>query len=466
MAQEKLIQVTNLKQYFPVKKSSFLQKEQYYVKANDGISITINKGETYGLVGESGCGKSTLGRVILQLYPQTQGNTIYYGRTIYEYQPAYVEKVLKNLDSEVAKYHKEVEKAKKDTNPINNFPADEADRLYHQIGRLTGGLFYASDLKAAGAALLEEYHAGCEVAKLAATLDTNNTASRTAYEAAEKKQAECRAKLDKLKDVCRSHEGFDKAEALWDQGIDLGMLSKEEARVLRQDLQIIFQDPYSSLNPRMTVGQIISEALVAHKKFKKGSQELEDYVIDIMEKCGLDKYFIHRYPHQFSGGQRQRIGIARALALNPKFIVCDEAVSALDVSIQSQVINLLQDLKEKENLTYLFISHDLSVVKYISDRIGVMYLGNMVESAPSDRIFKNPQHPYTIALLEAIPTTEPDSKEIAILEGDIPSPVNPPTGCKFHTRCKHAMDICKKECPRWQEIEPDHWVACHLRDKK
>ena len=150
--------------------------------------------------------------------------------------------------------------------------------------------------------------------------------------------------------------------------------------------------------------------------------------------------------------------------MNPKFIVCDEAVSALDVSIQSQVINLLQDLKEKEDLTYLFISHDLSVVKYISDRIGVMYLGNMVESAPSERIFKNPKHPYTIALLEAIPTTEPDSKELAILEGDIPSPVNPPTGCKFHTRCKHAMDICKAECPRWREVEPEHWVACHLLD--
>lgn len=466
MANKKLIEVTNLKQYFPVKKSSWLQKEQYYVKANDGISIYINKGETYGLVGESGCGKSTLGRVILQLYPQTQGNTVYYGRTIYEYHPQYVERILKNLDKEMAKYNKAVEKAKANTNEINNFPADDADRIFHQIARLTGGLFYAKDLKAAGDALLEEYHAGCEVAKLAESLDVNNTASCSAYEAAEKKQADCRAKLDKLKETCKDHEGFDKAEALWDQGIDLGMLNREEARVLRQDLQIIFQDPYSSLNPRMTVGQIISEALVAHKKFKKGSQELEDYIINIMEKCGLDKYFIHRYPHQFSGGQRQRIGIARALALNPKFIVCDEAVSALDVSIQSQVINLLQDLKEKEDLTYLFISHDLSVVKYISDRIGVMYLGNMVESAPSERIFKNPKHPYTIALLEAIPTTEPESKELAILEGDIPSPVNPPTGCKFHTRCKHVMDICKTQCPRWREVEPEHWVACHLLDNE
>lgn len=185
-----------------------------------------------------------------------------------------------------------------------------------------------------------------------------------------------------------------------------------------------------------------------------------------MDKCGLEAYFIHRYPHQFSGGQRQRIGIARALALNPKFIVCDEAVSALDVSIQSQVLNLLQELKETQNLTYLFISHDLSVVKYISDRIGVMYLGNMVESARSEDIFRNPLHPYTEALLNAIPTTDIHNKELQILEGDIPSPVNPPRGCKFHTRCKYAMEKCKCERPEWVEIEPEHFVACHLRSLK
>ena len=237
-------------------------------------------------------------------------------------------------------------------------------------------------------------------------------------------------------------------------------------RILREDLQIIFQDPYSSLNPRLTVGQIISEPLVGQKKFKKGSKELEDYIIEVMDKCGLEAYFIHRYPHQFSGGQRQRIGIARALALNPKFIVCDEAVSALDVSIQSQVLNLLQELKETQNLTYLFISHDLSVVKYISDRIGVMYLGNMVESARSEDIFRNPLHPYTEALLNAIPTTDIHNKELQILEGDIPSPVNPPRGCKFHTRCKYAMEKCKCERPEWVEIEPEHFVACHLRSLK
>ncbi len=245
-------------------------------------------------------------------------------------------------------------------------------------------------------------------------------------------------------------------------GKDLSKLSNEEMRRLRQELQIVFQDPYSSLNPRLTVGNLISEALVAHGKFRAGSQDLEDYTLDIMERCGLQKYMLHRYPHQFSGGQRQRIGIARALALEPRFIVCDEAVSALDVSIQSQIINLLIDLKESHNLTYLFISHDLSAVKFISDRVGVMYLGNMVELGAYDKIFAEPLHPYTEALLEAIPTTEENSKkELQTIEGDIPSPVNPPSGCKFHTRCKYATDKCSKERPAWVEHRPGHFVACH-----
>ncbi len=243
---------------------------------------------------------------------------------------------------------------------------------------------------------------------------------------------------------------------------DLQALSKEESRKLRSELQIVFQDPYASLNPRLTVGQLVSEALVAHKMFKRGSQELEDYTISIMEKCGLQKYMLHRYPHQFSGGQRQRIGIARALALNPKFVVCDEAVSALDVSIQSQIINLLIDLKENSNLTYLFISHDLSAVKFISDRIAVMYLGNVIELGESDNMFDNPLHPYTEALLGAIPTTEEDAnKELQIIEGDIPSPINPPSGCKFRTRCKYATEKCANEAPPWTEWRPEHFVACH-----
>ena len=203
----------------------------------------------------------------------------------------------------------------------------------------------------------------------------------------------------------KSNEDFAKYEAMLDDGIDLSRLKYSEMRLLRKDIQIIFQDPYSSLNPRMTVGQIIEEGLVTHKFYKHGSPQMKEHIIKIMEQCGLQDYMLHRYPHQFSGGQRQRICIARALAVNPKFVVCDECVSALDVSIQSQIINLLEELKEKQNLTYLFISHDLSVVRYISDRIGVMYLGNMVELGDADTIFRDPRHPYTIALLSSIPTT-------------------------------------------------------------
>lgn len=247
-----------------------------------------------------------------------------------------------------------------------------------------------------------------------------------------------------------------------DEKIDLKNLPKEEVRRLRREMQIIFQDPYSSLNPRFTVGQLISEALTAHNIFKRGSQELEDYTLEIMDKCGLQPYMLHRYPHQFSGGQRQRIGIARALALQPKFVVCDEAVSALDVSIQSQIINLLMDLKDKANLTYLFISHDLSVVKFISDRVGVMYLGNIIELGDSDAIYDEPLHPYTVALLEAIPTCEEESqKELQVIEGDIPSPVDPPPGCKFHTRCKYATEKCRTEVPEFREYREKHYVACH-----
>ncbi len=234
-------------------------------------------------------------------------------------------------------------------------------------------------------------------------------------------------------------------------------------RELRRDLQLIFQDPYSSLNPRMTAGQIIGEGLTAHGVYKKGDPALRDYVMEVMKKCGLDSYMFSRYPHQFSGGQRQRIGIARSLALKPRFVVCDEAVSALDVSIQSQILNLLSDLKEQEHPTYLFITHDLSVVKYISDRIGVMYLGNLVEIAPTEELFVRTLHPYTNALLSAIPTTDVYEKkrERILLEGDIPSPVNPPTGCKFHTRCYQCQEKCKQEVPELEDKGNGHLVACH-----
>lgn len=247
---------------------------------------------------------------------------------------------------------------------------------------------------------------------------------------------------------------------------DITDWSTKEMIPLRKEMQLIFQDPYSSLNSRMTVGQIIGEALVTHGMFKAKSEELENYVMEIMNICGLDSYMIHRYPHQFSGGQRQRIGIARALALKPKFIVCDEAVSALDVSIQSQIINLLGDLQKEFKMAYLFISHDLSVVKHISDRIGVMYLGNFVELATKDDLYNDPQHPYTKALLSAIPVTDLEkvrNKKRIVLDGDIPSNVTPPKGCKFHTRCPIATEKCIKEVPPWEEISDGRFVACHYK---
>jgi len=250
------------------------------------------------------------------------------------------------------------------------------------------------------------------------------------------------------------------------QGEDITDLPSRKMRKLRTDMQIIFQDPYSSLDPRMTVGQIIGEALVEHGIYKKGSSQLEAYILETMKICGLADYMIHRYPHEFSGGQRQRIGIARALALKPKFIVCDEAVSALDVSIQSQIINLLKDLQKRFGIAYLFISHDLSVVRHISDRIGVMYLGKIVELADKHQLYANPQHPYTQALLSAIPITDLEevrNRKRVVLEGDLPSNVIPPSGCKFHTRCPIARDICRSEEPKLTVDHEGHGAACHFR---
>ena len=237
--------------------------------------------------------------------------------------------------------------------------------------------------------------------------------------------------------------------------------SNKEMNEKRTEMQIIFQDPFASLQPRMPVGEIIGEAVREHKIVP--SAEYDEYVEKIMDECGLQSFQKERYPHEFSGGQRQRICIARAIALQPEFIVCDEPVSALDVSIQAQIINLLKELQEKRNLTYLFISHDLSVVEHISDTVGVMYLGTMVEFGKTEDIFKNPLHPYTQALLSAVPTPDPKAKmERIVLEGSIPSPANPPKGCKFHTRCSKCMECCKTEVPEVREIEPGHKVACHL----
>lgn len=500
-----LIRISNLKQYFPIKGKGL------YVKANDGITLDIYKGETLGLVGESGCGKSTLGRTLLQLYRQTDGRTMYYGRTLDDLAPKYVRKTLlhlgrlrtqlkaleqkrDNLESEYnampdgkAKYAKfnELEHARK-----------EANDAFLDIANIIGGFIKVDDVSAVSSAFLEVYKhsARCcraeqKLKDVQMDLDDANYAIRKAEEngsvsdklkkkqqssqdrvdkikaeiADIKKELEAaRARIDEMRKPYADDEEFQRLEGFADEGIDLARLEYNEIRLLRCDLQMIFQDPYSSLNPRMTVGQIISEGMLAHKQFKKNGERLQDAVIKVMDDAGLQAYFIHRYPHQFSGGQRQRIGIARALAVQPKFVVCDEAVSALDVSIQSQIINLLRDLKEQQNLTYMFITHDLSVVKYISDRIGVMYLGNIVELADSQELFDNPLHPYTEALMNAIPTTDVDTdREMQVLEGDIPSPVNPPKGCKFHTRCKYCTEICEHQVPQWEEVRPNHFVACH-----
>lgn len=318
-----VLEVKNLKQYFPIK-AGLMQRVVGYVKAVDGISFSIQRGKTMGLVGESGCGKTTVGKTILRLNTKTSGEVLFNGKEIYE------------LDS-------------------------------------------------------------------------------------------------------------------------------KQMRALRPKMQIIFQDPYSSLSPRLPVSEIIGEAVKEHNIVPK--EEYDAYLDSIMKSCGLEPYHKDRYPHEFSGGQRQRICIARALALNPEFVVCDEPVSALDVSIQAQIINLLKDLQEKFKLTYLFISHDLSVVEHISDHVGVMYLGDLVEYGSKISIFKNPLHPYTQALLSAAPVPDPSAKmNRIILEGSIPSPANPPSGCKFHTRCRECMEICKTVPPKAREIEPGHTVVCHLYD--
>ena len=328
MAQEKLLEVKDLKVYFPIRSQSFFGGVKGHVRAVDGVSFEIQKGETLGLVGESGSGKTTIGRTILRILEPTAGKMIYH------------------LDG---------------------------------------------------------------------------------------------------------------------QAIELSALKGRELRAFRKHMQMIFQDPYASLNPRMTVRDIIAEPLVASGLAK--GEEVDERVREIAAKCKLNLEHLRRFPHAFSGGQRQRIGIARALVSSPQFIVCDESVSALDVSIQAEILNLLMDLRDEFGLAYLFIAHDLSVVAHISDRVAVMYVGQLVELAPTKKLFYNPKHPYTEALLSAIPEVNPATEMTpVVLEGDIPNPANPPSGCRFHTRCPYVEARCKEEVPQWREIDEGHFVACHFAD--
>lgn len=500
-----LFKIRNLKKYFPLKKKGFFNKGPgEYVHANESISIDIYEGETLGLVGESGCGKSTFGRTLLQIYEQTEGTTLYYGKTLEELAPEYMGKMIGKIPSKFPNYHKELdelntiyqdlEKSETDEDrAMNNekakFKRRAIEEEYLNMIRIAGGLLASDDLGKVANLLNGEYQVLKERAKVYTAIEEFEQKSqmmvrtwddyykildedpkykelKNKADEITKRVEEKRVEIEAYRDTLRVKEGFDELESQLDTGIDLSELNKEEMRQLRKDLQMIFQDPYGSLDTKMTVGNIIGEGVLGHDLFKSRNEKgYNEYIQETMEKCGLAPYFLHRYPHQFSGGQRQRIGIARALALKPSFIVCDEAVSALDVSIQSQIINLLQDLKEQNNLTYLFITHDLSVVKYISDRIGVMYLGVMVELTDSEKIFENPLHPYTKALLQAIPRTDVDQgQELAIIEGDIPSAVRPPKGCRFHTRCEYAMDICAHFEPELKDVGDGHFVACHLMD--
>lgn len=478
---EPLLKIRNLQKYFPVKKDNFFQIGTDYVKANEDISINIYEGETLGIVGESGCGKSTFGRTIIQLHRQTGGSTLYYGDTIANFMPSYVEQIYRDLPKISGNYLEdldviedlETQLARTEDQKNENINEElrlkkiAFDEKYGNILRLVGGLVIYDDLSVVSKALSKQYQASSTLAEDRRDLEfeKDKQEMNAAYDAeeierleadiakSEKNVADINQEIEALKEPLRETEKFQRFEAYLDDGIDLAALTDKEMRILRKDLQIIFQDPYSSLDPRLTVGDIIGEGLLIHKFFKSDTDPgYREYILDIMKKCGLEPEHFNRYPHQFSGGQRQRIGIARALAVKPKFIVADEAVSALDVSIQSQIINLLIDLREKHNLTYLFITHDLSVVRYISDRIGVMYFGRLVELASAQEIFENPTHPYTKRLLNAIPMMDEvrdDPWEVDQEFGDF----------EFH------YDQPGEHDPDWIEVSPEHFVATTLKDR-
>ena len=511
---KKLLSVDRLKKYFPIARRSIFQRDRLYVRANEEITLDIFEGETVGVVGESGCGKSTLGRVILQLYSETAGSTLYYGRSLWELAPRYVEHTLKHAEKYIERYRAAQKKAEEAAAvceklgdkasffqlQYRNLKNAKAQSSLGNVAKILGGWVVAPNVREGAALLLEEYKIRVSMKRTTKKIEEIGGRLKTDFSIKtekgrgqgfverrkiarfEKKKRLLEDKLSGLKSrketVLESiktlksryadNAEFLRFEEYLDDGVDLARLTYGEMRFLRKDLQIIFQDPYSSLDPRMTVGQIIEEGLITHKFFKRNSAQMRRYVLEIMQECGLQEHMLHRYPHQFSGGQRQRICIARALAVKPRFVVCDECVSALDVSIQSQIINLLQELKEREKLTYLFISHDLSVVRYVSDRIAVMYLGNIVELSSAEEIFEDPRHPYTVALLSAVPTTETEetNRERILLEGSLSSPVRPPSGCKFHTRCFMACKKCKRVPPELKEVKKGHFVACHFPERK
>lgn len=480
MKMKPLLKVNNLQKYFPVRKNNFFGIGTDYVKANKDISLDIFQGETLGIVGESGCGKSTFGRTIIQLHKQTGGSTLYYGETIENFVPKYVKDVFKNLPKTGSSYEsdlEEIERLEKELNrlgTVDNQSVEELQEKQHAFEdkygntlRLVGGLVVHPDQNKVSKTLVDYYDSLSHLAKKRRQLEmeatkqemkkkTNEKLLNDLREKVQTKEAEVESKkvnIEELKAEAAKNDKFDRYEGFLDQGIDLASLTAEENRLLRKDLQIIFQNPYSSLDPKLTVGEIIGEGLLIHGFFEsKKDPAYVEYITDIMEKCGLKAEFFNRYPHQFSGGQRQRIGIARALAVKPKFVVADEAVSALDVSIQSQIINLLIDLREEDDLTYLFITHDLSVVRYISDRIGVMYFGRLVEIAEAKELYENPIHPYTKRLLNAIPTMDQATKDYYDVDEEYED-------FFFNYDKEDTHD------PDWVEVSDGHFVATTLKNR-
>lgn len=494
MAEDKILfRIQNLQKYFPLPRKSLFQLRKEYVKANVNVSFDIHQGETVGIVGESGCGKSTLGRTLIQLQKQTGGSSLYYGESLENFAPKYMAKLYRRLPKTSQAYDQarsHLDQLKKDiqiahetyknlaqSSNERQVAKTQLDDLYetyriekaqfeeafYNTFRMLGGLVLDPDLETLKKDLITLYRAYRQRSQMRLKLDRYQRKAKTNPEHLknlETKLSKVHAlivsqqnALETKRQSLANFERFNVYESFRDEGIDLSALTRKEIRRLQKDLQIIFQDPYSSLDPRMKVSDIVGEGLIIHKLFESARhKEYRNYVEDILEKCGLERSYSQRYPHQFSGGQRQRIGIARALALKPKFIVCDEAVSALDVSIQSQVINLLQDLKKEHDLTYLFITHDLSVVRYISNRIGVMYFGRLVELAPAENIFTNPQHPYTRQLLNAMPELEDETYQKKLW----------PLQYETETVEYHFEKGPHKD-QDWVEVSPQHFVACTLK---
>lgn len=496
-----LFEVRNLVKKFPVEGKKTLT-------ALNNVSFDIYTGEIFGVVGESGCGKSTLGRVLLQLYDATEGKAIYHGKAINEISPKYLNDQLNNLskhrDQAAELYKKSLsasgEKAEKLRNQAyellengamligSRILTNDTERCRDLLSKAEAELSLGSqaimkrrelkekrdwnDVRIAKAdpendkALIEQLKADNEA--LEEQIVALKKESKDHYALEDQYRAELvngdAGEILPIVDKASDPEYIAYLDSLYTTGLDFCRLTTNEMRALRHDLQMIFQDPAASLDPRESVGKAIEESLQLNTKLSPEARK--ERTMMLLERVGLKREHYDQYPHNLSGGQKQRVGIARAVAMDPTFIVLDEAVSALDVSVKAQILQLLNELKKDTHITYFFITHDLGIAKHFCDRIMVMYLGNICELAPSKELFAEPLHPYTASLLSAVPRLRFGDERVKTetLEGEVPSPINPPSGCPFHSRCNKCMDICSKERPQYKEVKPGHFVACHLYD--